>query len=249
MGRLEGRVAVVTGGATGIGGASAELFAAEGALSVILDHNEAEGRATVERITAAGGRAEVHPLDVRSHEETAGVFGEIGDRHGRVDVLLCSAGVLDGAYRKIADLPEEEWDITLDTNLKGTYLTVRSAAPLLRAAGRSVLLLVSSGAGVRGASSSYAYAASKAGMHGMQYNFESDLGPGGTRVHVICPGGIATPLKLRNIAQGAEARGQDPEAAVAAARRSLGDPAGVARVLAFLASDDGEYVRGTVFTR
>lgn len=249
MGRLEGRVAVVTGGATGIGGAAAELFAAEGALSVILDHNGEEGRATVERATAAGGRAEFHRLDVRSHEETAGVFGEIGDRLGRVDVLLCSAGVLDGAYRKIADLPEQEWDITLDTNLKGTYLTVRSAAPLLRAAGRSVLLLVSSGAGVRGGSSSYAYAASKAGMHGMQYNFESDLGPDGTRVHVICPGGIATPLKLLNIAQGAEARGEDPEAAVAAARGSLGDPAGVARVLAFLASDDGEYVRGTVFTR
>ena len=240
---------MVTGGATGIGGAAAERFAADGALSVILDLNEQEGRSTVERVTAAGGRAELHLLDVRSGEQTAGVFREIGERHGRVDVLLCSAGVLDGAYRSISDLPEGEWDVTIDTNLKGTYLTVRSAAPLLRAAGRSVLLLVSSGAGVRGASSSYAYAASKAGMHGMQYNFEQDLGGGGTRVHVICPGGIATPLKLLNIAQGAEARGEDPEPAVAAARRSLGDPAGVAKVLAFLASDDGEYVRGTVFTR
>ncbi len=240
---------MVTGGATGIGGAAAERFAADGALSVILDLNEQEGRSTVERVTAAGGRAELHLLDVRSGEQTAGVFREIGERHGRVDVLLCSAGVLDGAYRSISDLPEQEWDITIDTNLKGTYLTVRSAAPLLRAAGRSVLLLVSSGAGVRGGSSSYAYAASKAGMHGMQYNFEQDLGGDGTRVHVICPGGIATPLKLLNIAQGAEARGEDPEPAVAAARRSLGDPAGVAKVLAFLASDDGEYVRGTVFTR
>ena len=249
MGSLEGRVAVVTGGATGIGAAAAEVFAAEGAISVILDRNEEEGRATVERVTAAGGRAEFHPLDVRSDGQTASVFHGIGGRHGRADVLLCSAGVLDGAYRSISDLPTEEWDATIDTNLKGTYLTVRSAAPLLRAAGRSVLLLVSSGAGVRGASSSYAYAASKAGMHGMQYNLEHDLGPGGTRVHVICPGGIATPLKLLNIAQGAEARGEDPEAAVAAARRSLGDPAGVAKVLAFLASDDGEYVRGTVFTR
>ena len=240
---------MVTGGATGIGGAAAERFAADGALSVILDLNEQEGRSTVERVTAAGGRAEFHPLDVRSGERTAGVFRELAERPGRVDVLLCSAGVLDGAYRSISDLPEQEWDITIDTNLKGTYLTVRSAAPLLRAAGRSVLLLVSSGAGVRGGSSSYAYAASKAGMHGMQYNFEQDLGGGGTRVHVICPGGIATPLKLLNIAQGAEARGEDPEPAVAAARRSLGDPAGVAKVLAFLASDDGEYVRGTVFTR
>jgi NAD(P)-dependent dehydrogenase (short-subunit alcohol dehydrogenase family) len=83
----------------------------------------------------------------------------------------------------------------------------------------------------------------------MYHNFVSDLGPKGTRVHVICPGGIATPLKLRNVGEGAAARGEDAEQAIEAARQRLGEPIGVARVLAFLASEEGSYVRGTVFTR
>ena len=100
---------------------------------------------------------------------------------------------------------------------------------------------------MRGGSSSLAYAASKAGMHGMQHNLARDIP--GTRLHVVCPGGIATPLKLLNIAQGATARGEDSDAAVANARQSLGDPTGVAKILTFLASDDADYVRGTIFTR
>ena len=249
MGRLKDRSAGVTGGATGIGGAVCEMFGAEGALSIVVDYNEAEGEAAAARIRSAGGRAEFHALDVRCSAETAQVFERIGTDHGRIDVLVCSAGVLMGAYDGIADLEEEAWDATIDTNLKGTYLSTKFAAPWLRRAQRSVLLLIASGAGVRGASSSFAYAASKAGIHGMQYNFERDLGASGTRVHVICPGGIATPLKLLNIAQGATARGEDSDAAVANARQTLGDPVGVARLLTFLASDDADYVRGTIFTR
>jgi NAD(P)-dependent dehydrogenase (short-subunit alcohol dehydrogenase family) len=247
MGRLQDRITVVTGGSTGIGGATCEMFAAEGAVSIVVDYNETEGEGAAARIRDAGGRAEFHRLDVRCAEETAQVFERIGADHGHIDVLVCSAGILMGAFHGIEDLEEEAWDATIDTNLKGTYLTTKFAAPWLRKAERSVMLLIASGAGVRGGSSSYAYAASKAGMHGMQYNFASDLNT--TRVHVICPGGISTPLKLLNIAQGATARGDDADAAVDAARKSLGDPAGVAKVLTFLASDDGDYVRGTIFTR
>lgn len=249
MKRLEDRVAVITGGATGIGGATAELYAAEGAIVHLLDANETDGRATEARIREAGGRAQFHLLDVREARQVAEVFERIDAADGRIEILVCSAGVLRGAFQEITELAEEDWDATLDTNLKGTYLTTRYATPLLRKADASVLLLIASGAGVRGGSSSYAYAASKAGMHGMQYNFQADLGPSGTRVHVICPGGIATPLKLKNVAEGAASRGEDVEAAVAAARESLGDPMGVARILTFLASDDGSYVRGTIFTR
>ncbi len=164
MGRLRDRVAVITGGATGIGGAASEMYGAEGALSIVVDYNSTEGEVLVERIRQAGGRAEFHALDVRSAEQTAEVFGRIGATHGRIDVLVCSAGVLMGAYNGIADLEEEAWDSTLDTNLKGTYLSTKFAAPWLRQAERSVLLLIASGAGVRGGSSSYAYAASKAAV-------------------------------------------------------------------------------------
>ena len=247
MGKLQDRVTVVTGGATGIGGATCDMFAAEGAMSIVVDYNEAAGEKAVERIQASGGRAEFHRLDVRSAQETEQVFQYIGTKHGRIDVLVCSAGVLQGAFQGIEKLEEEAWDATIDTNLKGTYLTTKFAAPWLRQAKHSVLLLIASGAGVRGGSSSYAYAASKAGIHGMQYNFGSDLST--TRVHVICPGGIATPLKLLNIAQGATARGDNADTAVDEARKTLGDPVGVAKILTFLASDDADYVRGTIFTR
>ena len=243
--RLQGKIALITGGATGIGRATAELFAREGAQVVILDYNEQEGRAAIEAIAKGGGQATFHQTDVRSAQSVEAVFRQL--KGERLDILVCSAGVLKGAYKGVAGLPEEDWDATIDTNLKGTYLVVRQAAPLLEQAGQSVVLLISSGAGVRGASSSLAYAASKAGVHGMQYNIEAHVR--GARVHVICPGGIATPLKLENIAQGAQASGQDAAKAVEDAKKQLGDPMGVARVLAFLASEDGDYVRGTLFTR
>ena len=245
--RLAGKIVVTTGGATGIGGAAAELCAAEGAVSIILDYNREEGPSTLGRIENSGGRGEFHEVDVRLEKQVAAVFAKIAAAHGRVDVLICSAGVLTGAHQKITELAEEDWDTTIDTNLKGTYLTGKHAAPLLKASPSSVLLLIASGAGVGGGSSSYAYAASKGGMHGMQYNFARDLP--GTRVHVVCPGSIATPLKLKNIGQGAVKRGEDPEAAIEAAKKTLGDPVGIARILAFLASEDADYIRGDIRTR
>ena len=245
--RLSGKIVVITGGATGIGGATAELCAAEGAVSILLDYNPDEGRATLERIEKVGGRGEFHEVDVRREKRVAAVFAKIAEAHGRVDVLICSAGVLTGAHQGITELTEEDWDTTIDTNLKGTYLTGKHAAALLKASPSSVLLLIASGAGVGGGSSSYAYAASKGGMHGMQYNFARELP--GTRVHVVCPGSIATPLKLKNIGQGAEKRGEDPVAAMKAAKETLGDPVGIARILAFLASEDADYIRGDIRTR
>lgn len=245
--RLAEKVALVTGGATGIGRATAELFGAEGAQVLILDYNEEEGNAAVKAITAAGGQAAFCQADVRDDAQVRQAIQSLSAAHGHLDIAVCSAGVLKGAFKTIDALDEDDWDMTLDTNLKGTYLTLKYAAPLLAAAGQSVLLLIASGAGVRGGSSSYAYAASKAGMHGLHYKLETELGSKGVRIHVICPGGIATPLKLENVAQGAEASGRDPKEAVA--NHNLGDPMGVARVLAFLSSEEGSYIRGTIFTR
>ena len=243
-------VALVTGGARGIGESISRLLAQHGH-TLVINYFQSEERAArlVVELQDQGHQAVAIQCDVGKRADRLRLVDEAMGHFGRIDLLVCSAGVLMGAYDGIADLEEEAWDATIDTNLKGTYLCTKFAAPWLRRAQRSVLLLIASGAGVRGASSSFAYAASKAGIHGMQYNFERDLGASGTRVHVICPGGIATPLKLLNIAQGATARGEDSDAAVANARQSLGDPAGVARILTFLASDDADYVRGTIFTR
>mgnify|MGYP001239559474 FL=1 len=245
--RMSGKVALITGGATGIGRATAELFASEGAFVHIVDYNEPEGHAAVEAIVEAGGQAAFYATDVRNEQSVAQSIGGVAAVSAHIDVVVIAAGVLKGAFKSIEELGEEDWDATIDTNLKGTFLTTKYVAPLLEEAGESVFLLIASGAGVRGASSSHAYAASKAGMHGMYYKLEQELSPKGVRLHVICPGGIATPLKLENVAQGAVAQGQDPEAAQRNA--NLGEPIGVARILAFLASEEGSYVRGTIFTR
>lgn len=245
--KLANKSALVTGGATGIGRATAELFGAEGAEVHIIDYNEEEGRAAVETIVAAGGRAHFYPTDIRSEDSVAGAFDGIKAHSDHLDTAVFAAGVLKGAFKNIDELAEEDWDATIDTNLKGTYLSAKYATPLLIAAKESVLMIISSGAGVFGGSSSYAYAASKAGQYGMHFKLEQELIPHGGRLHVICPGGIATPLKLENVAQGAVAAGRDPEEAKREA--GLGDPRGVAKVLAFLASEDGSYVRGTIRTR
>ncbi len=245
--KLVNKTALVTGGATGIGRATVELFATEGAEVHIIDYNEEEGRAAVETIEASGGRAYFHRTDVRSEKSVAAAFDHIKTHCNHLDTVVFAAGVLKGAFKTIDELTESEWDATLDTNLKGTFLSAKYAAPLLIAAKASVLMIISSGAGVFGGSSSYAYAASKGGQHGIHFKLEQELSPHGVRLHVICPGGIATPLKLENVAQGAVAAGRDPEEAKRKA--GLGDPKGVAKVLAFLASDDGSYVRGTIRTR
>lgn len=245
--KLENKEALVTGGSTGIGRATAELFATEGAHVHIVDYNEEEGQAAVAKIEAAGGRACFYATDVRSEEGVASAIVQVKEATPHIDVAVFAAGVLKGAFKTIEELSMEEWDATLDTNLKGTFLSAKYTTPLLAAAGESVLLIIASGAGVRGGSSSYAYAASKAGQHGLHFKLESEVGPQGVRLHVICPGGIATPLKLANVAEGAEKDGRDPEEAKKNA--GLGDPVGVARVLTFLASEEGSYVRGTVFTR
>ena len=247
--KLENKIALITGGATGIGRATAQLYGTEGATVLIVDYNESEGRAAVASIEKAGGRAAFFRADVRCEEEVGAVFKEVDSNYGRLDVVICSAGVLKGARKSINKLSEEDWDITIDTNLKGTFLTIKHAATLLEKSGNSVLLLISSGAGVRGGSSSYAYAASKGGMYSLHYNLESQLNPKGVRVHVVCPGSISTPLKLENVADIAKAEGKDPKEAVAKVRQELGHPTGVARILVFLASRDADYVRGTIFTR
>ena len=129
--RLDDKIVAITGGATGIGAACVELFTERGATVCILDYNGDEGAATAERVAAAGGTATFQQLDVRSDAEVAAAFAEIEREHGKLDVLVCCAGVLKGAYRGINEVAEEDWDATLDTNLKGTYLTTMHGTPLL----------------------------------------------------------------------------------------------------------------------
>jgi NAD(P)-dependent dehydrogenase (short-subunit alcohol dehydrogenase family) len=247
---LTNKIILITGGGRGIGEAAARLCAERGA-SVIIADVLAEGAAVADSIRAGGGQARFVPLDVRDSAQVEALMASIGSEHGRLDVLICAAGVLKGAFLQPEELALDDFELVLDVNIKGVFLCAKYGAPLLEASGQGVMIILASGAGVRGPSSSLAYAASKGGANGLGMTLEQHLRPRNIRVNVVCPGEIDTKMKVDVIAHDAQRAGRSVEAAVAEARQigRLGTPLGLAKVLAFLASDEADYVRGTLFTR
>lgn len=244
---LQDKVALITGGATGIGRATAIRFAREGSRVGILDVNDEEGVAAAAEIVAGGGQGLYRHADVRNEDEVRGGVQAVLDRWGRLDVLVTSAGILQGAFVDVTAFDAEMFARVLEVNVLGTFLACKHAAAPLERSGGGVVLAIASGAGVRGGSSSLAYGASKGGVNGFCMTLERQLSARGIRVVVVCPGGIDTPMKRQNVRDAALVAGRDPEAALATA--GLGAPDGVARVLAFLASEAGSYVLSPVFTR
>lgn len=211
--RLKGKVAVVSGGARGIGGATAELLAKEGAKVAIGDLRAAEASATLGRITGVGGDAVFVETDVANEESARRLVETAVERWGRLDVLVHAAGILKGATLLVDELDAAVFDEVIDVNLRGAFLCAKAAAAQMRRQRSGVMLLIASGAGVRGGSSSVAYGSSKGGVHGLSLVLAPQLEPYGIRVHGICPGSLATELKLDNVADVARARGEDPVAA------------------------------------
>lgn len=247
--QLTDKVAVITGASTGIGAATALTYADAGARVIMADINDLDGQETLKLIVKNGGEAKYYHTDVSSEAEVATLMQTAEDLYGRIDTLVTCAGVLQGANVRIEDFDATTFDTVIDVNLKGTFYAVKHAVPIMGKSGGGVILCIASGAGVRGGSSSVAYASSKGGVNGLVMTVVNQVASLNIRMHTICPGGLATPLKLGQIAQSAKREGKDPDAAVANAAKSLGDPAGVARVLTFLASEEGSYVRGMISTR
>lgn len=247
--RLKDRVVVITGGGRGIGAATAHAVAAEGGKVVIGDMLAAEGEATRDAVRATGGSAVFVKTDVTQEADCVRLAQTAVQQHGRLDVVVCCAGILQGAMLQAEALDPAMFDRVLSVNTKGTFLTVRAALPHLRKTEKPVILLLASEAGTKIPSSSLAYGASKGGVHGFAMTLEAQLTPQGIRVNEICPSSIATPMRIENLVDRARAAGGDPEQARAEAIKEAGDPEGVARILAFLASAEADYVRGTIYTR
>ncbi len=246
---LTDKVAVITGASTGIGAATAIAYSEAGAKVVLADINELDGKETLNVIRKNNGIAMYCRTDVTSETEVADMIKTTDENYGQIDILVTCAGVLRGPSVQIQDFEESVFDSVIDVNLKGTFFAMKHAVPIMGRSGGGVILCLASGAGVRGGSSSVAYASSKGGVNGLVMTVEGQVSSQNIRMHTICPGGLATPLKLGQIAESARLSGNDPDEAVANALKSLGDPAGVARVLTFLASDEGSYMRGQIFTR
>jgi NAD(P)-dependent dehydrogenase (short-subunit alcohol dehydrogenase family) len=250
LGDLTGKVILVTGGAQGIGGAAARLCAARGGDVVIVDWNSTTGEAAAAALCAEGYSARFFLVDVRSPEAVAQVMSEVQSLYGRLDVLICAAGILKGAYLPPDELSVEVFEEVIDVNLKGVFFCTKYAMPLFDArGGGGTIILVGSPAGVTGASGSLAYGASKGGVNGYGMTLARHIANRGIRVNVLSPGGINTELKLGAVEQEARWHGKSVDNAVSEAKLQLGDPEGVGRVLAFLASDEADYVKGTMYTR
>jgi NAD(P)-dependent dehydrogenase (short-subunit alcohol dehydrogenase family) len=249
-GDLTGKVIVVTGGAQGIGGAAARLCAKRGGQVIIADWNAGNGAKAAANLEGAGYKACFVQVDVRSPEAVEKLMAHVQAQYGRLDVLVCAAGIFKGAYQPPDELSIEDFDAVIDVNLKGVFLCTKYAMPLFDArGGGGTIIIVGSPAGVTGASGSLAYGASKGGVNGYGMTLARHIAKREVRVNVICPGGINTELKLGVVEAEARLHGKAVEAAVNEAKQQLGDPEGVGRVIAFLASDEAAYVRGTLYTR
>ena len=238
---LAGRVVAVVGGAAGIGRATAELCARRGAHVIVADVDATEGAAAAGAIGATFIR-----VDVTDEAAVKACFEAVERGPGRLDALVQTAGVLEGAYVPIEELGRDVFRRVWDVNVTGSFLCAKHAVPLLRKAGGGVIVLVSSGAAT-GGSSSYAYGSSKGGVSALGVTLARKLAPDNIRVNVVAPGNISTRMKLGVIEEDGRRRRIPVDRLVEEAR--LGQPEGMARVLAWLASEDADYVRGTITTR
>lgn len=246
---LSGKVVLITGGANGIGEATARLCVERGAAVVIADMSREAGERAAQALRNNGSQADFVATDVRDAAQVSALMDFVKQRHGRLDKLICAAGVLRGPWLQPEELPLEEFELTMDVNVKGAFLCAKYATPLLAASGAAVVVIVASGAGVIGPSSSLAYGASKGGANGFSMTLANHLKDRNIRVNTLCPGNIVTQMKLSVEVAAAERDGTPVEDALEKARQNYGVPEGVAKVIGFMISDEADYLRGALFTR
>jgi 3-oxoacyl-[acyl-carrier protein] reductase len=239
--RLAGRVAIVTGAASGIGRASAERFAAEGAAVIVADMARDEGAAVAEEIRAAGGRAHFVATDVTREEDIRAMVAAAVEQFGKLDILFNNAGI--GRFVPFAELEPADWDRMQTVNLRAVYLGCRHALPALRQNGRGAILNTASQSGLQGQALNQAYCASKAGIVMFTRSLARELAREKIRVNCICPGGTDTPM-LRGFAADAAKTPSLTELAARAPMGRFARPAEIAAAALFLVSDDASYVTG-----
>ena len=241
MGRLEGRTAIVTGAASGIGRASALLFAREGAKLVVFDRSDAVNE-TAEAIRAAGGEALALTGDAGDEADIQRLVHTAMEHYGRLDVAFANAGI-SGSLTPNADLDAAAWMEILRVNLIGPFLMVKHAGPIMAEVGKGSIICTASVAGLRSGAGPVPYSASKAGVINLVQTSAQQLFGTGVRVNAICPGLIETGM-TKPIFDRARDRGTDGKIGQLNPLKRAGRPEEIAGAALFLASDDASYVNG-----
>jgi meso-butanediol dehydrogenase / (S,S)-butanediol dehydrogenase / diacetyl reductase len=245
--QLPGKVAVITGAASGQGKAAAHLFTQAGARVIVADWNGEGAEETVSEIRGKGGEALAIRTDVSREADIKAMIQSCLDHFGQLDILFNNAGVGFSSTNRftmasVVDTPEEHWDAILAINLKGAAMGCKHAIPIMVKQGGGVIVNTSSINGLVALSGADAYTAAKGGLIALTRVLASDWGPKGIRVNCICPGGVDTPMVAAALAdpQSAEyLRGNCPLGRVAR-------PEEIAQVALFLASDAASYVNGAI---
>ncbi|MEU9482169.1 glucose 1-dehydrogenase [Streptomyces decoyicus] len=237
--RLDGKVALITGATGGIGAATARLFAREGARLVVTDVHEQHLTALREEIEKMGADVVSACLDVSSARQWDGVITTVRERFGALDILVNLAGILD--WPGIEDTQEDAWNRVIDVNQKGTWLGMKAAMPLLRAAGNASVINTSSVLGLVGSGAAAAYQASKGAVRLLSKTAAVEYARQGVRVNSLHPGVVATPM-IQDLLD--EQGDQQPDIVRTPMRRA-GRADEIASAMLFLAGDESSFVTGT----
>ncbi len=241
--KLEGKVAVVTGAASGMGKAIAELYAKEGAKVLVTDVNLEGAEKVVEDITNNGGTAKALQVNVAKLEDIEGMIDTAVKEFGTLDILVNNAGIMDG-FEPVADIQDDRWDLIFDINTKGVMRSMRKAIPVFLEKGKGTIINIASTGGLNGAHAGAAYGASKHAVVGLTKNTAFMYAQEGIRCNAIAPGAVETNISasMKNINEFGMGRSRLAQAVIP----RVGQPEEIANAALFLASEDSSFVNGTV---